>query len=266
MKRTILLSLCLALVLSLFGCATGMMQANKNLNDSNAELIEKAARDAAAQIITIPALRTDKKYIVMSSEQADANDKALNALIEDAVISALANGGFPVYERDKDVLLRMAYQEGSDKMTAFTLPPAEGSEQKVSSELPKYDVNYDKKIQIVTSKANENFGSQNIETADFIISYRVLEAGVRYLKNEFKDDEGMTQVKRKALVKLSVRLVDAKSGKIVRGETLSGMEEDLAPKRYLKYIEKSDYSFYPYSLPLQNCKTKKVEEKQETEK
>ena len=261
MKKIIFSIVALFIILSLTGCSTGMMQSNRTLNDSNAELIEKAARDAAAQIITIPALRTDKKYIVMSSEEADANDKALNALIEDAVISALANGGFPVYERDKDVLLRMAYQEGSDKMNSFTLPQAENKDEKLGADLPKYDVNYGKKVQIVTAKANETFGAQNIETADFIITYRVLEAGVRYLKNEFKDDDGLTQVKRKALVKLGVRLVEAKTGKIVRGETLSGMEEDLAPKRHLKYIEKSGYSFFPYSLPLQNSESKTTENK-----
>jgi len=183
-------------------------------------------------------------------ESVEKTDNPLNSLIEDAIISALTKSGFSVYERDKDVLIRLAYQEGNDKMKSFTLPPSE-EQDKVKSELPKYDVDYGKKIQIVPTKVNQDLGTNSIETCDFVISYRILESGVKYYKISERDESGAYQVKRSALVKLSIRITDSKTAKIIWGDTLSGVLEDLIPRSQIKYLEKTGYEFYQYTLPLQ---------------
>jgi len=221
--------------------------------DLNAEIIEIAAREAATQIVTVPLIKLDKKYVVMSMENSEKTDQPLNALIEDAIISAMTKGGFAVYERDKDILIRLAYQEGADKMKSFTLPPSESAE-KIKAELPKYDVDYGKKIQITPARVNQDLGSDNLETADYVIGYRIIEAGVKYYKTLDKDEAGATQIKRSALVKLAIRITEAKTGKIVWGDTLSGISEDLAPRQQIKYLEKTGYEFYQFTMPLQNGK------------
>ncbi|HPG30417.1 MAG TPA: hypothetical protein PKY81_06050 [bacterium] len=218
--------------------------------DFNAEVIESAAREAASQIVTVPLLKQDKKYIVMSLEDVERTDCPLNSLIEDAIISSLTKSGFSVYERDKDVLTRLAYQEGGEKLKSFTLPPA-GEPEKTKSELPKYDVDYGKKMQIVPAKVNQDLGTGAIETSDFVISYRILESGVKYYKIAERDESGAYQIKRAALVKLSVRITDSKTAKIIWGDVLSGLIEDLVPRSQVKYLEKTGYDFYQYTLPLQ---------------
>jgi len=218
------------------------------IKESNAEIIELAARDAATQIVTVPLLKIDKKYVVMSAEQVEKTDAPLNSLIEDCIISSLAKGGFSVYERDKDILVRLAYQEGADKLKSFTLPPSSSTN---ISELPKYDIDYGQKAQIVPSKVTEKLGTDGLDAADCVISYRVLESGVKYYKINENDEAGYTQVKRIALVKLHIRIIDSKSGKIIWADTLSGVAEDLVSRQLVKYLEKTGYKFYPHTLPLQ---------------
>jgi curli biogenesis system outer membrane secretion channel CsgG len=251
MKRG-LLGIIILVLISVVSCGGNKFVTAQSelIKQSNAEILDYAARDAAAQIVTIPLIKQNKKYVVMSTEDVNAKDNALNALVEDSLISTLAKGGFIVLERDKDVLLRLAYQEGNNNLKSIMLPPAT-KKNDATTTLPKYDLNYGKNAQIVPTKIDNQTGSEVLASSDFVLSYRILESGVKYFQVEERAEDGSRQIKRKALVKLSVRIIDSKSGQIIWSDSLSGVEEDIVPKWQVQILEKTGYEFYPYTMPLQ---------------
>jgi len=244
------------LSLLIFCCGTRLMYSPEELSrESNAELIEKAVKDASAQIITIPFLDKKNNYVVISSESPEDQDAPMTSLIEDAMIASMSESGFSVLERDKDVLLRVIYQEDKEKMKSAVLPPESVDKEGGSkTAIPKYDLDYGKKVQIIPTQITPEVGSQNVFTADYLINYRILETGLKYIKVNERDEYGMRQMKREALVKLSVRLIDAKTSKVVWGGNLSGHGEDYIPAWQKEKLKKTGYQFYPFTSPLQDAK------------
>jgi hypothetical protein len=85
----------------------------------------------------------------------------------------------------------------------------------------------------------------HLETAAYMISYRVLECGIVYRKDSDRVN------KREAMVGLHVRVQDTKSGEILHAENLRGFLEDEVDRRILDDLENYRYSFYAHDLPLE---------------
>jgi curli biogenesis system outer membrane secretion channel CsgG len=221
------------------------------IRESNAILLEKAVWDLAAQITTIPILNTDSKYVVMSSEDVDDRNNPLLSNIEDGIVSALASAGFNILERDNDVLIRLLYQEGSEGLSAVVVPPTSAQliDNEEGTELPKYNLDYGRKVQIVSTQVGST-GTGSLIPADYVISYRIIEQGVKYIRIEGVDEFGVSQFKRQANVKTHIRVIDAKTSNIIWANNLSGIREDIVPRWMLKKLESSDYKFYSQSFPL----------------
>ncbi|HOK40786.1 MAG TPA: CsgG/HfaB family protein [bacterium] len=224
------------------------------IKEANAVILEEATQEACAQITTIPILKTEHNLVVMSAEQVEDRDYPNLALVEDAIISALTKAGYNVLERDNDILIRILYQEGKNEITSVVVPPTTSQldEREESTQLPKYNLDYGKKVQIISSKVNPEVGSENIKPADYIISYRIVEQGVKYSKSLEADEYGIGQIKRKAYTKLHIRIIDAKTSQIVWANNIEGSKEDFVPKWMVKKLEETGYQFYSQSLPLVN--------------
>lgn len=221
------------------------------IRESNAILLEKAVWDLAAQITTIPVLNTNNDYVVMSSENVDDRNNPLLSNIEDGIVSALASAGFSVLERDNEVLVRLLYQEGQEGLAAVVVPATSAQllDKEEGTDLPKYNLDYGRKVQIVSTQVGSK-GTGDLKPADYVISYRIIEQGVKYIRIEGVDEYGVSQYKRQAFVKTHIRIIDAKSSNIVWANNLSGMREDIVPRWMLKKLEDSGYEFYSQTMPL----------------
>lgn len=255
LKRILFISVVLLSIIILTNCGIKRMAVEEDaVKESNALLIEQAVQEAAAQVTTIPVLNTNSNFVVMSSEATEERDYPNISIIEDAIVSSLAKAGFNVLERDNDILVRVLYQEGKGNVSSVVIPPTTGQldDKEEPTQLPKYNLDYGKKVQIVSSKVNPEIGNDAIKPADFIISYRILEEGIKYLKPNEVDEYGVSQLKRKAMVKLHIRIIDAKTSKIIWANNLEGVKEDFVPKWMVKKLEETGYQFYSQSLPLVN--------------
>jgi hypothetical protein len=84
-----------------------------------------------------------------------------------------------------------------------------------------------------------------LDAADYLISYRVLECGIVYRKGEEKSK------KREAMVRLHIRVQDTGSGQILYANNIEGSLEDEVEAEVLDDLEDFRYSFYSHDLPLE---------------
>lgn len=254
LKKVIFHFFVFVFLISLLSCGIRRMYVeDEAIKESNAILLERAVWDLAAQVTTIPVLSTNKNYVVMSSENVDDRNNPVLSSVEDGIVAALASSGFSILERDNDILIRLLYQEGQDGLAAVVVPPTSAQliDEEDGTNLPKYNLDYGRKVQIVSTQVGSK-GTGNLQPADYVISYRILEQGVKYIRLEGVDEYGVSQFKRRAYVKTHIRIIDSKTSRIVWANNLSGLREDVVPRWMLRKLEESNYEFYSQSLPLVN--------------
>lgn len=242
----------------------------------NSELIRRSAYEAASLVAAAPALASARRIAVASLERPDQSDDPVQATVEDALVEAFQTAGLSVVERDPDVLVRLAYQEGRPTLEYF-----------VTSHSPRGDREFDPRsyatlrlggldsgnvwvfesgpvtghapIEAYSFDAPHPFHAASarikgellseLASADAVAAYRVLEAGVQY-RNSDQRNRGVRLIRRHALTRLHVRLVNAKTGDVVWARTVTGEAGDEVLPELLPALEKPGYRYYDSGRPL----------------
>ena len=220
-----ILSFFISLVfLLLTACSTSEVKVS--YDNTNPVKIEEATKGLDL-LQLLPNADTIKGMIAIKSIERGINeplDESTLHMIEDNLISILINNGYRILERDPDAL---------------------GSLYRESSE------NY---------KANENtpFLDTNLNSADYIFSYRVIECGIIYAEIDeaqkalIPDFSTLDNIARSARTRLHCRLIDAKTSEIIAAGLIENEIIDIIDRNDINNLKSISYDYYDYTMPLQD--------------
>lgn len=227
--------LILAITIIMSGCAVKPPRFKPDFDKSNAILIEKSVKGLEIVTTIQPVVATTDKVAVVSIERPYTVDLPINYLIEDNLIANLITAGYNVLERDADMIPRLVSEEG-EKYKIVDLSRFEGA-VKGGGELVIPD-----QTEIDTQ----------MESADKVLSYRLLECGILY---EFP--EGGKPVKlgeprdvtRIARTRLYIRVTDAKTSEIKLATILENEIKDTIPSNQIGTLADIHYTYYEQAMP-----------------
>ena len=204
--------------------------------------------------------KTDKIAIV-GVEDYKTGDYSLLATLEDEIIKEFVSKGYKVLERDNDMVYRLFSEESSnykymnrvkryDRSNSYDVSGGTifGSTSDGYNRAYLSGEEYRKSAS--ASYGQENYEQQyqsSLQSADKIISYRVIESGIVY---DYDDkDAGMGEVEREARTILEVRLTNAKTSEILTAITLDGKANDFVKETDVKALKGFSYRYYSHTLP-----------------
>jgi len=233
----ILSILCISIALLIVGCAP----IQPTFEDSNQYFLERTIDKLNIGDEIKGKIPKGSKVAFVSIETNETLDKPIIAMIEDQMIQSLVNSGFSVVERDEEAIQKLI-REGKDKYSLTYEQSTDGMMfEKVTGDMVKPGV---------------NFVETQLSSADYVISYRILEAGILYRKDIDVVDSDFE--KREGLVRLHIRIQGAQSGEVKYSANLTGKLEDKVRKEFVVPLASFHYSFFPYEYPLQPKKQIKV--------
>ena len=228
---------------------------------TNASLIQKSIKDLnALENLKSKISKTDKITIV-GVEDYKTSDYSLLATLEDEIIKEFVVQGYKVLERDNDMVYRLFSEESSNykyinrvqsynKSNEYDLSGSSlfGSANDGYSNAYLSGKEYSESAS--NSYSQQNYSQQyqsSLESADKIISYRVIESGIVYDYDE--KDAQMGEVEREARTILEVRLTDAKTSEILSAITLDGKANDFVSTNDVDALKDFSYRYYSHTLP-----------------
>ncbi len=234
--------ICIGLIFLLFaGCAT----IQPKFEDSNQLFIERTVDNLDLGNVMKKNIPSGSKVAIVSLEKEITLDKPIIALIEDQLIQSLMSSGFKVLERDQNAVENLMKENAHSDVYSLL---------QNNSELLK-----SKRIEVELSEVNFtpfNSAKTNIQSADYLINYRILECGIVYRDYDSELD------KREGLVRLHIRVQKTNNGEIVSAQNLDGKKEDTIKKELVTQLADFHYSYFPYDYPLQpKQKKERVEKK-----
>ena len=220
---------------------------------TNASLIQKSIKDLNALENLKSKINKSDKIAIVGVEDYKTGDYSLLATLEDEIIKEFVSEGYKVLERDNDMVYRLfseesknykhinrvkgakfgvsSYNKNEDYNSYYLYGNSQSNARNISSEIK----NYDQKFQ------------SSLQSADKIISYRVIESGIIYDYDE--KDAQMGEVEREARTILEVRLTDAKTSEILSAITLDGSANDFVKEQDVKALKEFSYRYYSHTLP-----------------
>jgi len=228
---------------------------------TNASLIHKSIKDLNTLESLKSKINKSDKIVIVGVEDYKTGDYSLLATLEDEIIKEFVSEGYKVLERDNDMVYRLFSEESSnykymnrvksyDKTNAYDLSGSSlfGSANDGTSNAYLSGNAYSKSASASYSQNNYNQEYQSsLESADKIISYRVIESGIVYDYDE--KDAQMGEVEREARTILEVRLTDAKTSEILSAITLDGSANDFVKEQDVKALKEFSYRYYSHTLP-----------------
>ena len=186
-------------------------------------------------------------------------------MIEDNLISSLIENGYRAVERDPDALQNL-YKESSKK---YQKPDGLDNSPlietlKLSDLTPDSSATccapnsvWDYLIEDHKNQPKEgDLSGTELQAADYILSYRVLECGVSY--NEIDSDQpkdikdNLYKVERTARTRLHCRLTDSKTSEIISAGLIENHTTDIIHKDDIDDLKQFPIQYYHHTLPLQN--------------
>ncbi|MDX9801942.1 MAG: porin family protein [Spirochaetia bacterium] len=283
-------------------------------DDTHALLVEKCARELPIMDLIAGSINASEKVLVASFEKSGHDNSGINYLVEDNLIYNLVSNGHIALERNREMLNRIDDEQEkfyySYSMSNFphhplflllkfledrgldisshedvirSLSQAENIDNveylKIVNDISSVDIkNFIDLYQIFkndyTNIREETRNRISLVTADVIISYRVLEAGLFFEVENIQDGSVSNNQKwahlynRDAMIRLFVRITDAKTGEIRKAGIVEKRLSDTVEfkqienesdthyferiKEYIRLLEEYNYQFYSQSLPHQN--------------
>ena len=227
---------CIGLTLLLFvGCATIQPQ----FEDSNQLFIERTVDNLDLGNVMKKKIPSGSKVAIVSLEKEITLDKPIIALIEDQLIQSLMKSGFKVLERDQNAVENLMKENTHSNVYSLLQNNSELLNSKgIKVEISEVDF------------APFNLVKTSIQSADYLINYRILECGIIYRDYDSKLD------KREGLVKLHIRVQKTNNGEIIVAQNLEGKKEDEIRKELATQLANFHYSYFPYDYPLQPVEKK----------
>lgn len=237
-------------VLFLSNCATTSNLIN--YDNTNPVKIEQSIQGLEINKVLPDAGELDGKIAIKSIELDNAHnlDIGVSYMIEDNMISNLINNDYKVVERDPEILSALHSESGSKyKMHIH-------NEEDDADVLPDNSsiniVNATINLTEDDEKRSEQLIDTELETSDYILSYRVLECGVVY--NELQNSIDLNQnavlnIERSARTRLHVRLTDSKTSEIIASDILENEITDIVSKEKISDLQQITHEYYHHTLP-----------------
>ena len=226
MKKVSLFCVSITVLILMIGCAVPPQRVvvsdkpifKPEFEKSNVIQIEKSI-DGLEVISSIKSvLSRNHKIVVVSMEKPHSEDSMVSYLIEDNLITDLTKAKYNVLERDEDLLYRL-----------------------ISESEEGYRV-------VIEPRSIEEV--LDIQSADKILSYRVLECGIllESSRNKTYGNGGYDYI-RYARTKLHIRVVDVKTGQIELATILENEVQDIIPSGLAQTLSTIHFTYYDYTLP-----------------
>ena len=219
-------SLCCIVVLS--GCATTRRMLIPTLDQSNQVFLERTVKELDIASMVKQVAPVGSTIALVSIEKPATVDLPIVAMIEDGLIEVLDKAGYKVLERDEDLLRRLV-AEGSASTYQLVYPPSVPGDP--DCPCPEGVVVHDTQL----------------ESADYVISYRVLEFGVLY-----REGSKRSLAKREGVLRAHIRIQDVATGEVKLAERTTAMKTDEVDMRLVQGLADFHYSYYSTDSPLQN--------------
>jgi len=215
---------------------------------TNPVTLEKAVNGLnLSNLLPSPATLGEGTIAVRSIESDIDNhlDEGVLYMIEDNLIELLINRGYNVVERDPDALNNL-YRESSLKFKKEN--PKYNNLNSIDNLDKLAGPNIEARGSVISKNSVEEFIETQINSATYILSYRVLECGVVY--NEIINNYELLE--RSSRTRLHCRLTNTKSSKIYAAGLV---ENEFIDKVYIsdvRNLQKISYKYYDHTLPLQS--------------
>ena len=228
---------------------------------TNASLIQKSIKDLNTVDNLKSKISKADKIAIVGVEDYDGGDYSLLATLEDEIIKEFVMGGYKVLERDNDMVYRLFSEESPNYKYINKIKSHNGSHSYDLSRNSLFGSANDGYSNAYLSGsaasqsesvsfAQENYNQQyqsSLQSADKIISYRVIERGIVYDYDE--KDAKMGDVEREARTILEVRLTDAKTSEILSAITLDGKANDFVKEGDVSALKSFSYRYYSHTFP-----------------
>ncbi|MAR15170.1 MAG: hypothetical protein CMG21_01785 [Candidatus Marinimicrobia bacterium] len=194
----------------------------------------------------------------------DHLDMGVIYMIEDHLITNLIENKYKVLERDPQALSNLYRESSSNYMK-------NNSKNSDSQDSSSQDPESSEAVNVIVNVSDQKLNSDNNESdkldesdklvttdlnaADYMLSYRVLECGVIYTALESEKRTSATdlnKLKRSARTRLHCRLTNTKTSEIVSSGIVENEITDIISKDDIMDLEQISYQYYHHTLPLQN--------------
>ncbi len=285
------------LVLAAAGCASLLPTEPKyypkpTFDQSHAILIDRTVDGIPLVAAVKDYVRKTEKLVVESIEQNYVGDAPINYLIDDNFISNLTEAGYRVLERDDNMMGRIIpEQSGTYKRSLNGLLPAPPSVAVIDAlrenGLSSLDGLSPSDLSALYKQLKEDYAALEaqqvrLDSADVIITYRLLECGIildieKKKQGKINASTGAEDpsspkvwtynIRRDALARVFLRVMDAKTGEIRMAKTLQNETTDTVTFRqedgekdadffaridgYIALFAKYHYTYYDQQLPNQ---------------
>lgn len=224
---------------------------------SNPVLIEKSIlglnisdflknRVQAGNLIALRSIEAEQsnKDKTNGESSKDYLDLGTKALIEDNIISVLVRSGYRVVERDPLAIQHLIEEEAQSYLFVYW-----------GSYFPLISVQADSST---IHSSNKSHIKTNLYSADKLLTYRVLECGIRYKNPEYST----AYVERIAYTRLHCRLTNAETGEILNAGIIENEVKDLVPFRVIEELKQIQFELFDFSRPnIQGMQIQKPAEK-----
>jgi hypothetical protein len=255
MKNTLYL---LVAILLFSSCA---IQTTVTYEKTNASLIQKSIKDLNTVGNLKSKINKADKIAIIGVEDYDGGDYSLLATLEDEIIKEFVMSGYKVLERDNDMVYRLFSEESPnykyinkikshDRSYSYDLSGSSfrgsANDGYSNAYLSGSAASQSESVSYAQKNYNQEYQS-SLQSADKIISYRVIESGIVYDYDE--KDANMGEVEREARTILEVRLTDAKTSEILSAITLDGKANDFVSTKDVAALKDFSYRYYSHTLP-----------------
>ena len=228
---------------------------------TNASLIQKSIKDLNTVDNLKSKISKADKIAIVGVEDYDGGDYSLLATLEDEIIKEFVMGGYKVLERDNDMVYRLFSEESPnykyinkikshDESYSYDLSRnslfGSANDGYSNAYLSGSAASQSESVSFAQENYNQQYQS-SLQSADKIISYRVIESGIVYDYEE--KDAGIGEVEREARTILEVRLTDAKTSEILSAITLDGQANDFIKETDVSALKSFSYKYYSHTLP-----------------
>ena len=193
------------------GCSTFRSHVHYDNAHQNFLTLAIKKLDVGAKII--PHIPTGSSIVIRSMEHPETLDEPVLNLIEDYLVSNCLKSNFNVLERDQDIVDRMIKERSTYSLLEDSL-------------------------------SEDTYYSSHLKSAKYILTYRILECGIRTSPITRK------KLYREALVRLHVRLINAKTGEIKFVRNIASLQNDEVTNHMNEYYENFHYSFFDQDKSL----------------
>ncbi|MBM3320231.1 MAG: hypothetical protein FJY73_06105 [Candidatus Eisenbacteria bacterium] len=176
-------------------------------------------------------------------------DWGVRQMVEDNLISSLVSGGFRIVERDPEMVAHLLSESSRtySLLDFENLPSRRQGRSLVEGNL----------VDVLVTESGSSTPAQrdvtvrdiqiptDINSADLILAYRVLECGVVYRAIP----EERINVERLARTRLHCRLEDAKTGEILHAGLLEYETSDIVAEKDLKNLQTMHYNYFGFRMP-----------------